>query len=115
MGLRRLDVRLLGEPSVKVDGQPVGALMSPRLLSLLALLIVHRHTPLPRQRVAFTFWPDSSEAQSRTNLRQALHHLRRAMPDARQHLCLDGPLITWREDSPAQVDLIIQRRRSRHR
>ena len=107
MGTRRLDVRLLGEPSVKADGQLVDALMSPRLLSLLALLIVHRRTPLPRQRVAFTFWPDSSEAQSRTNLRQALHHLRRAMPDAEQHLCLDGPVIAWREASPARVDLVV--------
>ena len=107
MGTRRLDVRLLGEPSVKADGQPVEALMSPRLLSLLALLIVHRRTPLPRQRVAFMFWPDSSEAQSRTNLRQALHHLRRAMPDVEQHLFLDGPLIAWREASPARVDLVV--------
>jgi DNA-binding SARP family transcriptional activator len=103
---RQLDVRLLGEPSVLADGRIIDALASPRLLSLLALLIVHRATPLSRQRVAFTFWPDSSETQARTNLRQALHHLRRAMPDAERHLHLDGPLIGWREDSPARVDLV---------
>ncbi len=34
----------------------------------------------PRERLAVLFWPDSEESQARTNLRQALHHLRRACP-----------------------------------
>ena len=36
----------------------------------------------PRQRLAFLLWPDSTEAQARTNLRKVLHTLRRALPDA---------------------------------
>lgn len=44
----------------------------PRLQSLLAYLLLHRFTPQARQHVAFTFWPDSSEAQALTNLRKQL-------------------------------------------
>ena len=68
MGHESARVRLLGEPGVLVDGRIIQAVVSPRLLSLLGLLVVHRATLLARQRVAFTLWPDSSEAQARTNL-----------------------------------------------
>jgi DNA-binding SARP family transcriptional activator len=101
-----LNVRLLGEPSVMVGGKSVDALASPRLLSLLALLVVNRSTPMTRQRIAFTLWPNSPEAQARTNLRQALHLLKRALPDVDRHLDADGPLLRWRPDSPATVDLV---------
>ena len=51
-------------------------------MSLLGYLLVHRGVPQPRQRLAFLLWPDSTEAQARTNLRKVLHTLRRALPDA---------------------------------
>ncbi|MEO5900536.1 MAG: AAA family ATPase, partial [Ilumatobacteraceae bacterium] len=101
-----LEVRVMGEPGVAVGGRPVDAVMSARLVSLLGLLIVHRETPMLRQRIAFSLWPDSTEPQARTNLRQALHHLKRALPDSDRHLDVDGPTLRWRLDSPAQVDLI---------
>ncbi len=47
-----------------------------RMQSLLAYLLLHRHTQQNRQHVAFLFWPDLSEAQSRNNLRQVLHSAR---------------------------------------
>ena len=37
--------------------------------------------PPARQSLAFLLWPDSTEAQARTNLRHVLHNLRRALPD----------------------------------
>ena len=35
---------------------------------------------------AFLLWPDSTEAQARTNLRHVLHNLRRTLPDANRYL-----------------------------
>lgn len=61
-----VEVRLLGEPGVMVAGRPVDALASPRLLSLLTLLILNRATPLTRQRAAFTLWPDVAAPAARS-------------------------------------------------
>lgn len=47
---------------------------------LLAFLILHPHQRHNRRHLAFTFWPDSTEQQARTNLRKALHHFRHAQP-----------------------------------
>lgn len=54
---------------------------SDRQQALLAYLLLHRRTPQPRQRLAFHLWPDSTESQSRSNLRKALSHLRQALPE----------------------------------
>jgi DNA-binding SARP family transcriptional activator len=101
-----LQVRLLGDPEVRFDGCRVESLASARPLSLLAYLIVNRDRAPCRQRIACTFWPDSSESQARTNLRQALHNLRHALPDPDRSLALDGQSVQWLADAPATVDLI---------
>lgn len=62
---------------------PVTAINTNRLQSLAAYLILHADAPQPRERLAFLLWPASSEPQARTNLRQLLHHLKRAF-DQRQ-------------------------------
>lgn len=77
----------------------------PRVQSLLAYLLVHRDAPQPRQRLAFLLWPDSTEAQARTNLRQLLHHLRRGMPDADRYL-ENSTTIRMRADASMWVDVV---------
>ena len=81
--LPTLHIRLLGDFSLIYDGEPVASINTPRLHSLLAYLVLHRDAPQLRQHLAFLFWPDTSEAQARTNLRQLLHQLRHALPDCR--------------------------------
>jgi DNA-binding SARP family transcriptional activator len=70
-----LSIRLLGQFQVLRGDAPV-PLDSARAESVLAFLLLHRHEPQPRQRVAFALWPDSTEAQAMTNLRHVLHTLR---------------------------------------
>ena len=101
-----LRVQLLGDPEVRFDGSPVEAFASRRLQSLLAYLIVHREGARSRPRIASTFWPESTESQARTNLRQALHNLRRALPDPDRCLALDGQSVRWLADAPAIIDLV---------
>jgi len=100
-----LHIRLLGGLSLVHGDQPVTAIHSPRLHSLLAYLLLHRDAPQLRQHLAFTFWPDSSEAQARNNLRQLLHELRHALPEADRFLVADNRTAGWRADSAFELDL----------
>jgi predicted ATPase/DNA-binding SARP family transcriptional activator len=102
----RLRVRLLGDPDVVVGAERVEIFASPRLMSLLAFLILHRDVALARRRLAFSFWPDSSESQARTNLRQAVHHIRRAVANADEFLDFASKTLQWRQDAPAEVDVV---------
>jgi DNA-binding SARP family transcriptional activator/class 3 adenylate cyclase len=102
----RLDVRLLGNPAVHVDGQVVEAFAAPRLQRLVALLSVEPGTTIPRSRVAFRLWPDSPEPQARTNLRKLLHDLRRAIPDIEEYAHIDQQGLRWRAGSSVHVDVV---------
>ncbi|HTS83453.1 MAG TPA: BTAD domain-containing putative transcriptional regulator [Myxococcaceae bacterium] len=100
-----LNIRLLGGLSVMHRDQAVTAIHSPRLHSLLAYLLLHRDVPQLRQHLAFTFWPDSSESQARNNLRQILHELRHALPEAERFLVADTRTAGWRADAPFELDV----------
>ena len=101
-----LEVRLFGDGEVRVDGVTVKAMASTRLRSLLGALVLGRDRPLGRERLAYTFWPDSSEGQARTNLRQALHHLRRALGEYEAAVRLDNQTVQWVADAAADVDVV---------
>jgi predicted ATPase len=100
-----LRVRLLGAFSVVAGGEPVSGLDSARLQSLFAYLALHRDAPHLRQHLAFLFWPDSSEAQARNNLRQLLHVLRQATPTLDDVLLTDNRTLRWRPDAPIELDV----------
>jgi DNA-binding SARP family transcriptional activator/tetratricopeptide (TPR) repeat protein len=100
-----LRVRLLGAFSVSLDGEPVEGLESARLQSLFAYLVLHRDTPHLRQQLAFLFWPDSSEAQARNNLRQTLHTLRQASPSLDGVLLADNRTLRWSPDASIHLDV----------
>ncbi|GIK73391.1 MAG: hypothetical protein BroJett021_23790 [Chloroflexota bacterium] len=75
-----LRICLFGEFSLRYDDEPMLGMDTPRLQALLAyLVLLHRRTPVSRQQLAFLFWPNTAEEQARTNLRNLLHHLRRAL------------------------------------
>ena len=99
-----LHIRLLGNVDLRIGGVPV-PLESARAESLLGYLLVHRGVAQPRQRLAFLLWPDSTEAQARTNLRKVLHTLRRELPDAERFLEVTPRTLRWRADAPYQLDL----------
>ncbi len=99
-----LEVRLLGAFSLSFDGRPVPGTSS-RLQSLLAYLLLHADAPQPRAQLAFTFWPDASESNARNNLRQLLHQLRQALPEADRHLRADASTVQWIEDASFRLDV----------
>jgi WD40 repeat protein/DNA-binding SARP family transcriptional activator len=73
-----LVIRVLGQFGVELDGCSV-ELSSRPAQSLLAYLALHAGVPHRRERLAGLFWIESSEANARNNLRQALWRIRKAI------------------------------------
>ena len=99
-------INLFGNLRISFAGRPVTAVNTNRLHSLIAYLILHGDTPQPRERLAFTLWPASSESQARTNLRQLLHHLKRALPAECNLLVTNHFAVRWRQDAPCAIDVV---------
>ncbi len=105
MTMPTLHIRLLGGFSLIYDDRQVTGLNSVRLQSLLAYLVLHRDTPQQRQHLAFLFWPDTTEAQARNNLRQLLHQLRQAFPAIEHFLSADTHTLHWHPVMPFHLDV----------
>jgi DNA-binding SARP family transcriptional activator len=101
-----LNIRLLGDFRLDHGDTPLTGVNTPRLQSLLAYLLLHRDAPQSRAHLAFQFWPDSTDAQARSNLRTLLHRLRHALPDDATYLNVDAQTVQWHPDAPAAVDVI---------
>ena len=97
---------LLGNFQLIQEDAPVMILDVPRLQSLLAYLAIHHSAPQSRAHLAFMLWPDSMEAQARTNLRNLLYKLRQKLPDAEQILHIDRHTLQWLHDTPGLLDVL---------
>src|SRR5262249_46146434 len=100
-----MQISLFGNLRISLDGQPLTTVNTNRLHSLIAYLILHGDTPQPRERLAFVLWPSSAESQARTNLRQLLHHLKRALPAECNFLEIDHFAVRWRRDARCSIDV----------
>ena len=96
--------RLLGGLRIERDGAAV-ELGPQRARGLVAYLLVHRDRPHPRARLAYVLWPESNEAQARTNLRKTLHQVRRSLPEAEGLVVLDAQALTWRPEAEFELDV----------
>ncbi|NJN82147.1 MAG: 6-hydroxy-D-nicotine oxidase, partial [Caldilineaceae bacterium] len=99
-----LRIQLIGGFRLLLDATPI-RIRSTRLQSLLTCLTLQRHAPISRQQLAFLFWPESTESQARTNLRQLLHHLHQTVPDSEHFLLDDGQSLAWRADATVASDV----------
>jgi DNA-binding SARP family transcriptional activator len=101
-----LCIELLGGFRVLENGRSAVRVPSARQQQLIALLVLHARTgPIPRQRVAGSLWPESSDVQALTNLRRELHHLREAWPRLEALVDAGSRTVSWREDADAIVDV----------
>jgi DNA-binding SARP family transcriptional activator/predicted ATPase len=98
-------IQLFGNLRISVEGHAVTAVNTNRLQSLIAYLILHGDAAQPRERLAFLLWPASSESQARTNLRQLLHHLKRALPAECNLLETTHFTVRWRQDGTCSIDV----------
>ncbi len=78
-----LNINLLGPFHATIDTQPIPESRSKRIEALLAYLAVEHATTHRRETLVGLLFPDMPDAQARTNLRQTLTRLRRAIQDAK--------------------------------
>ena len=103
LGLR---IHLLGQPRFSYAGEPYAFHSRPRALVLLAFLLLHRGAHLTRDLVAFTLWPDDSEADARGKLRRHLHQLLAALPPSPvPYVTTVEETISWNDDAGVWVDV----------
>ena len=100
-----LEVRLLGGFGLSAPSGGAIILPGTRQRALLAYLLLHRDRPVDRRHLAFLLWPDSTEPQALTNLRQLIHDARTAIPDADQFIEADRRLVRWVDDAPFTLDV----------
>ena len=102
-----LRVELLGGFHLIVDGRAVARQPSARQQQIVAYLLLHaRDASVQRQRVAAALWPESTDAQSLTNLRRELHLLRDGFPKLDALIDADTRTVAWAGSAKAAVDLI---------
>jgi non-specific serine/threonine protein kinase len=101
-----LHIQLLGAFRLTAGGTPITSVDLPRQQALLAYLVLHRAAPHARQHLAFRFWPDTTDAQARSNLRTLLQRLRQALPHADQFLHIDSQTVQWRTDALWTLDVV---------
>ena len=99
-----LTIHLLGTFRLLDGDRPLTTRHTPRLQALLAYLLLHRAAPVPRARLAVLFWPDTTDAQARTNLRNLLHALREALPPG-DYLLADPQTIGWNPAAALRLDV----------
>jgi predicted ATPase/DNA-binding SARP family transcriptional activator len=73
-----LEISLLGQFDIQLNGQPVD-LPSRPAQSLLAYLLLKSGTAHRREELAGLLWPDATETNARSYLRQALWRIRKAL------------------------------------
>ena len=103
-----LRLHLLGQFRFFDDAQPSKFSAPPKTLPLLAYLLLRADQPVARETLAFTLWPDETEANARANVRRHLHHLTRTLPSARDHapwLILDAETAQWNPGSDFWLDV----------
>ncbi len=99
---------LLGQFRLVCDAQPHKFSAPPKTLPLLAYLLLHSDRPVSRETLAFTLWPDDTEANARANVRRHLHHLSRALPPSRADspwLLLDAESAQWNPQADFWLDV----------
>lgn len=98
---------MFGAFDLRLDGAQLPAIESARARSLLGYLLLHADSPHLRQRLAFLLWPDSTEGQARTNLRNLLHTVRRASPEIAQILDVGPSTLQLRRDVSCWIDVAV--------
>lgn len=98
-----LELKLLGSPQILLHGQPVIGLSAAKSQALLFYLALSGR-PQSRLALAGLLWPDKSDSEALANLRQALYHLRNALPAYLESTRLT---LAFKADLPCQMDVLL--------
>lgn len=106
MATLTLRIHLFGEPRFEYDGEPWLLQAPPMTLPLLAYLLLHRRSAVPREKVAGSLWPEIEQSAAFANLRRHLHYLSKALPPSETPwLAVSPKFIGWNARSPYWLDV----------
>src|ERR1700730_10397804 len=103
-----LRVHLFGRPRLLLDEIAFSVGSRPKVVPLLAYLLLHRGTALPRAAIANALWPDDPEDEARANLRRHLNYLRQLLPQASEDVpwvVASGGTLQWNPRSDVWLDV----------
>lgn len=101
--MKGLQLNLLGKPEVVLNGAPVTAFVSAKVLALLIYLAVtgQAHS---RDTLATLLWGDLPEATAKRNLTKALTNLRQLLEP---FLLIERHSVAFNYQTPAAVDVVV--------
>jgi DNA-binding SARP family transcriptional activator len=104
-GLPRLDIWVLGEPELLLDGEHWRFRVPRATWSVLTLLLLHAR-PLDRAFVASTLWPEQEGSRARATLRRHIHLLASKLPRHVAWIAGDRRTIAWNHAAPYRADMV---------
>jgi DNA-binding SARP family transcriptional activator len=109
--MSRLCVSLFGKFCVRYQGEVVAGLDSLKVQELFSYLLLYRHRPHAREKLATLLWLDSSAAQSKRYLRQTLWQLQTELDcdqaDDRRIIAADSEWIQINPLADFQMDVAL--------
>jgi predicted ATPase/DNA-binding SARP family transcriptional activator len=101
-----LSVRLFGQADVSWDGSPLKFAKRATTLAMLARIVLQRGTPIARESLAFTLFPDADEATALSELRRYLYLANKTLPQSSNGpwLLVDAETVCWNLEAGAFVD-----------
>ncbi len=97
---------LLGEVRLEVGGNSIAIPQRESLLRLFVRLLLQIGQPQSRKTLAFSLWPDETEAHAMANLRRHLYLLRRLLPPAAQELLrISSQTVLWVDSEDCWLDV----------
>lgn len=106
MNAPTLHINLLGRfRLVYGDTDITSVNTSPQLQTLLAYLVLHSEHSHSRKQLAVTLYPDLSDAEARTRLRQNLYRLHQVFPDIEHFIAVDSHTLNWKVETSYTLDV----------
>jgi DNA-binding SARP family transcriptional activator len=107
-----LHIHLFGKFCVRRDGQVLDGIDAGKVRELFCYLLLHRHHPHTREALASLLWGDTSTAQSKKYLRQALWQLQAILEMAMaaiadQVLLVEGDWIRFNPHADLWLDVAV--------
>ena len=104
----QLDIRLFGQAGVCLNGTPIKFAKRNRTIAMLARIILQRGTPLSRDALAYSVFPDDDEATAVAELRRYLYLAGKALPEraGEPWLIADAETVRWNIGAGAAIDVI---------
>ncbi len=104
----QLDIRLFGQASVRFNGAPIKFAKRDRTMAMLARIILQRGSPLSRDALAYSVFPDDEEATAVAELRRYLYLAGKALPEpsGEPWLITDSETVRWNIEAAATIDVI---------